>query len=93
MHFKSIIVSILILIPSITAFAQEHQHTDQLATFLEHYIKAKDALIQDDFENGRSYLAEFRDEVINNNEMNNHEKHSQMHAKHYNSRRFILIFS
>lgn len=85
MYFKLIIFSILILTSGVTAFAQEHQHTDHLITLLENYMNAKDALAEDNFETARSHLSEFRSEVINNKEMNNHGEHSQMHASHHRS--------
>lgn len=85
MYIKSIVFSILTLISSITAYAQDHQHTDHLTILLEHYIKAKEALTDDSFNTARSHLSEFRNEVVENNKMNNHEEHSEMHANHHKS--------
>lgn len=85
MYSKSIIFSILILISSVTVNAQNHQHTDHLTSLLGHYTKAKNALTEDDFESAQSHLFEFRNEVVENNEMNNHKEHSKMHVRHHHS--------
>lgn len=85
MNYKSIIFSILILLSGVTAYAQDHQHTAHLNMLLKNYMDAKDALAEDNFETARSHLSEFRSEVINNDEMNNHDEHSQMHASHHRS--------
>lgn len=84
-NFKTIILFTIIFFVGTTAFAQEHQHNEHLTRLVEHYLDVKEALAEDDFEAALSSSSDLRDEVIGNDEMNNHEKHSQMHAKHHSS--------
>lgn len=83
--FKTIILLSVIFFAGTSAFAQQHQHSEHLTTLLEHYFDVKEALAEDDFEKALSSSSDLRDEVIRNDEMNNHEKHFQMHVEHHGS--------
>lgn len=85
MYIKSLLFFIVMLISFNSAFAQEHQHNDHLDNLLEHYMDTKDALTEDDFETARSHISELKEDVLENEEMNNHEEHPEMHAKHHGS--------
>lgn len=87
MYIKSIFISVLIVILGATAYGQDqgHQHNDHLTTLLEHYMNVKDALTEDDFKTARSHINDLEKEVLENEEMNNHEEHSELHAKHHSS--------
>lgn len=84
-YTKQIFLSLFIFISGYTAFAQQHQHKEHLSTLLEHYLDAKEALAGDDFDKARSSLIEFRKEVLESDEINHHEEHSQMHVQHHAS--------
>lgn len=84
-NFKSFILFTVILFAGASAFAQEHQHNEHLSTLLEHYMNAKDALAEDDFDEAHSSLTELRKEVVESDEMNHHEEHSQIHTEHHDS--------
>lgn len=82
--FKPVILSaVVLLLTGFTAYGQEHQHEEHLSALLKHYLNLKDALAVDNFEDARISLAEFRKEVVEREEMNNHEEHAQVHAKHH----------
>lgn len=81
--FKLIFLFTIIFFAGTSVFAQEHQHNDHLSTLVEHYIDTKEALAEDDFEAALSASSDLRDEVVENDEMSNHEEHSQMHAEHH----------
>ncbi|MEX2397869.1 MAG: DUF3347 domain-containing protein, partial [Balneolales bacterium] len=83
--FKSLIIMTLFIIPAINAQAQEsnHQHQKHLSKLLDHYMAAKDALIEDDFETAQSSLSEFQKEASENEEMNHHEEHAKTHQEHH----------
>lgn len=90
---KSILTLTLLSLISFTAIAQhedhgnhqqeQHQHTDHLETLIIHYMEAKNALVQDNFESAKEYLHAFSEEVHSSGEMNNHEEHSEKHAEHH----------
>lgn len=48
---------------SISSFAQESNQED-LLEMLDHYMVAKDALTQDDFETAHSHLFELSEEIV-----------------------------
>lgn len=85
--FKKLSLLIFIMALAIPAFAQEtkHQHTEHLSEVLKHYLAAKEALTKDDFETARSHITVLKEEVLGNDEMNNHEEHTGMHDKHHNA--------
>ncbi|MFW6157294.1 MAG: DUF3347 domain-containing protein [Balneolaceae bacterium] len=66
-----------------TAHAQQHQHNEHLSTMLEHYLEAKDALTEDDAESAHKHISSLAEEARQNEEMNNHEEHAEMHAEHH----------
>lgn len=95
---RSILTLILFTLMSITAAAQHehqgvhqnhqemqesHQHTQHLDTLIQHYMDAKDALVQDDFQSAQRSMNTFAEEVHNSSEMNDHEAHAEKHAKHH----------
>lgn len=90
---KSILTIALFSLISFTAIAQhqdhadrqqeQHQHTDHLETLILHYMEAKNALVQDNFESAKEHLQAFSEEVHSSREMNNHEELSEKHTKHH----------
>lgn len=82
---KSLLLTVLFTIPAITGWAQEtaHSHEKHLSRMLNHYLDAKDALTEDDFDAARYSLSEFSKEVVENREMNNHKDHIKNHARHH----------
>lgn len=85
MYYKSLTFSVLFLLLAVTTYGQEHRHSDHLSSLLNHYLAVKDALTEDDFETARSHIADLKAEVLENNEMNNHEEHNAMHNDHHNT--------
>ncbi|MEX0724530.1 MAG: DUF3347 domain-containing protein [Gracilimonas sp.] len=93
---KSIITLTLFSLISLTAMAQhgdhenhqkeeqvQHQHTNHLEVLIGHYMGAKNALVQDEFESAKESLKAFAEEVHNSGEMNEHEEHANKHADHH----------
>lgn len=60
-----------------------HQHTEHLSMLIERYLAVKNALTNDQFEEAKEQLADFREEVMQSAAMNNHPEHSEMHQKHH----------
>ncbi|WP_141239903.1 DUF3347 domain-containing protein [Aliifodinibius salipaludis] len=71
------------LITTVTAYGQKHQHNDHLFEMLEHYMEVKDALTEDDESEAREHLKNLSEEAKNNEEMKSHEDHAEMHAEHH----------
>lgn len=84
-NFKLIFLFTIIFFAGFSAFAQEHQHDEHLSTLVEHYLDAKNALAEDNFEAAHLAVSDIMNEVVENDEMNNHEEHAQMHAEHHAS--------
>lgn len=92
---KSILTLTLLSLISLTATAQhedhanhqqeqeQHQHTDHLETLIVHYMEAKNALVQDNFESAEEHLQKFSEEVHSSGEMNEHKEHAEKHADHH----------
>lgn len=63
--------------------AAQHQHTQHLQLLVDEYISMKNALTEDDFDAAKKHLSTFSDEVQNNEEMNHHQEHAEMHKMHH----------
>lgn len=64
---------------------QNHSHTQHLETLLTEYMDVKEALVNDNFEDAKSSLHSFSEEVTSNSEMNHHPEHNQMHETHHSA--------
>ncbi|SMO64088.1 DUF3347 domain-containing protein [Gracilimonas mengyeensis] len=64
---------------------EAHRHTQHLDTLIHHYMDAKNALVQDDFESAKASMQAFADEVHSSSEMNQHEEHAEKHEKHHSN--------
>ncbi|MEX0844612.1 MAG: DUF3347 domain-containing protein [Balneolaceae bacterium] len=62
---------------------EQHQHRGHLEILLGHYMNAKNALVQDDFESAKESLKAFAEEVQSSVEMNEHEEYTEKHADHH----------
>ncbi len=82
-YFKILSLLILIMSIGITTFAQEseQQHKEDLPEMMGHYLAAKDALTEDDFEAARSSLSEFKEKMNGNDTLNDHKEHTEKHAQ------------
>lgn len=80
LYFLSTFVLFFIL--NMNVYAQ-HQHEAHLDRLVNHYLSAKQALANDDFEEAHKHITMLKSEVTTNSEMNNHPKHAEMHAKHH----------
>ncbi len=60
-----------------------HRHNEHLSSLIDSYLKIKTALVNDNFEEAKTYFKDLREEVIQNSEMNEHEEHSEMHDTHH----------
>ncbi|MFH5885188.1 DUF3347 domain-containing protein [Halalkalibaculum sp. DA3122] len=79
---KIISALIFLLILSTNTFAQ-HQHKAHLDSLVTHYLSAKEALANDNFEGAHQHLARLKTEATSSAEMNHHPEHAEMHAKHH----------
>ncbi|HEX6982469.1 MAG TPA: DUF3347 domain-containing protein [Balneolaceae bacterium] len=82
---KSLLLITLFSISAVTGWAQEHQHREHLSKLVSHYMNVKNALADDNFDNAKSSLIEFREEAMENSEMKNHEEHAQKHLQHHSA--------
>jgi Cu(I)/Ag(I) efflux system membrane fusion protein len=84
---KTLLIAFLALTFSINVNAQDstnHQHKDHLKTLVSEYLQLKDALVASEFDEAKSHLSNFSEEVNNNAEMMDHsEKHGEMHEEHH----------
>lgn len=80
---KSILTLTLLSLVSFTAIAQHQDHADHLETLILHYMEAKNALVQDNFETAKKHLRAFSEGVHSSREMNEHEEHAEKHAIHH----------
>ncbi|MCP9290560.1 DUF3347 domain-containing protein [Gracilimonas sediminicola] len=84
---KTLLTLILTTVISIPAFAQDHSnhsHNEHLNTLVSEYVKIKEALVKDDFEQAKKYLAAFTLEAKTNDDMNSHHSHADKHISHHN---------
>ncbi len=79
----TLIVTTLISIPALAQDHSGHSHDTHLQTLVNEYLKIKDALVNDDFEQAAKHLPAFASEVRNNSEMTNHGEHASKHEKHH----------
>lgn len=85
---KLLILSSLLFLITSTVLAQEskkHQHSEHLETLLSEYLDMKEALVNDNFEEAKSSLKNFAEEVTSSEEMNHHPEHSNMHQAHHSA--------
>ena len=92
---KSIITLTLFSLISLSALAQhehhgnhdqkeeQHQHSEHLDVLIDHYMEAKNALVQDNLDSAQKHLHAFAEEVRGSGEINEHEEHSDKHAEHH----------
>lgn len=92
---KSILTLTLLTLISFSAVAQhehhgnndqeevQHQHREHLEMLILHYMEAKNALVQDNFESAKKHLGAFTKEVHSSSEMNQHENHAEKHTEHH----------
>lgn len=68
--------------PETTADTAAHQHTEHLSNLIDNYLAMKEALTNDRFEEAKSHLVAFKQEVIQNKAMNKHPEHATMNEEH-----------
>lgn len=84
---KTYLSLLTLLLFSTVAFAQQnhHSHDEHLESLVTSYLKMKDALVVDQFDEAKAHLRGFSTEVTTSREMTNHTEHAEMHNAHHSA--------
>lgn len=80
--FLTLLLTFLLSAP-LSAQDRQHSHDEHLSILIGHYLEMKEALANDDFDTAKSALEKLTKEASENEEMNHHPDHSEMHIEHH----------